>query len=126
MVLPPLSDIKFTNDWTDDSKDYVISVMHTGTQIELASTKPMFDHRSIFEVHLFIRKISEDEPEEVGDIEKEVERILIENPTILLNTEGVSLVHILDFRKVEDQDSGNTRWHYVFDVEMIYRKFVVS
>lgn len=126
MVLPALSDIKFTNDWTDDSKDYIISVTHMGTQIELASTRPMFDHRSIFEVNLFIRKISEDEPEEVGDIEKEVERILVENPTILLNTEGVSLVHILDFRKVEDEDSGSTRWHYVFDVEMIYRKFVVS
>src|SRR5574339_552186 len=105
--------MKVVNDWNDESKDYIIGVIHKKTDIDFASTQPIFDFRSEYEIHIFVKTISEGEPEEVGEMEKEVERILIENPSALLDTQGVSLVHILDYRQVIDESSSSTNWHYV-------------
>ena len=125
MPLPPLEDIKFTNDWPDDSADYIISVIPLQSFTEFASNSLIFDEDTLFEVHIFVRKISEEEPEEIGLIEKEIERIIQQNPTVLLG-EGINLVQILDFREESSKDSSVNRWHYIFDVECVYRKFVIT
>lgn len=125
MPLPPLSDIKFTNDWPDDSADFIISVIPLQSLTEFASNSLIFDDNSIFEVHIFVRRISEEEPEEIGLIEKEIERIIQQNPTALVG-EGVALVQILDFREEGEKDSSVNRWHFIMDLEAVYRRFVVQ
>ena len=124
MPLPPLSNIKFTNDWPDDSADFIIAVVPLQSTTEFASSSLIFDDDTVFEIHIYVRRISEEEPEEIGLIEKEIERIIQENPTALLG-EGINLVQIIDFREEASKDSSTNRWHFIMDIEAIYRRFVL-
>src|SRR5688572_21261214 len=124
MPLPPLNEIRFSDDNIDHGAEYQINIIPFETTIEFASTTANFDESKILEIHIYVKSLSEDEPEEVGEIQKEIERILIENPSALVG-EGISLVQILDFRQMFDGDNAKTMWHFVFDVQLFYRKFLI-
>src|SRR5687767_3178092 len=123
MVLPDLGDVKFSEDWPDGSSDFQISIIPFETDIQLGATKLLFDESKLVEIHIYVRALSEDEPDEVGDIQKELERILTENPRALIGS-GISLIQPLSFRQIFDSDNTKTMWHYCYDVQMYYRKFV--
>ena len=124
MPLPPLDEIRFSDDNIDNGAEYQINIIPFETTIEFASTTANFDESKILEIHIYVKSLSEDEPDEVGEIQKEIERILIENPSALVG-EGISLVQILDFRQMFDSDSAKTTFHYIFDVQLFYRKFLI-
>lgn len=124
MPPPALSEIKWMNDWPDNSADYIISVVPFETNIELASTSLIFDESKLLELHIYVRSLSEDEPSEIGEIQKELERIFTENPTALKD-QGIALIQALDFRQIFDSDNTKTLWHFVYDVQLFYRKFVI-
>lgn len=124
MPLPPLDEIRFSDDNVDNGAEYQINIIPFETTIEFASTTANLDESKILEIHIYVKSLSEDEPEEVGELQKEIERILLENPSALVG-EGISLVQILDFRQMFDGDNTKTMWHYVFDVQLFYRKFLI-
>lgn len=124
MPLPPLDEIRFSDDNIDNGAEYQINIIPFETTIEFASTTANLDESKILEIHIYVKSLSEDEPEEVGEIQKEIERILLENPSALVG-EGISLVQILDFRQMFDGDSAKTMWHFIFDVQLFYRKFLI-
>ena len=123
MVLPTLDQIKFFNEWHDESSDYQISVISFETDVELASTSLILDNSKIIELHIIVRSLSEEEPPEVGDIQKEIERIITQNP-IGLKDQGIALIQILDYRQIFEGDNTSTIWHFVFDIQLFYRQFI--
>lgn len=127
---PPIDDenefnnVHFNTDWYDNAHDYVVSVL-INTDVTGAAVlgAKAWDHALFFEVHTFCRELSEYYPAKMGNINKEISRILYSNVTGFQDA-GISLIIPSSFRRVDEEENTSTVWHSMMTVQAVFMKFV--
>jgi hypothetical protein len=122
---PAASEITFGTDWWSDYGDYQIHCKHlvtlTGPQNNGWS---MRQYLSTINIHVFVRKNSEDKPTQLGVISREIERILAMNPTTV--GAGISNIKLVRAEDVPDNEPSRQVWHRIMQAELQYWKVRTS
>lgn len=128
---PPVNDlnefknINFNHDWNDNAHDINVSVILNTDVMGFASLgATSWDHGMFIEIHIFVRELSEDYPDVMGNIEKEISRILYSNIRGFKG-HGISLVLPNSFRRIDEEDNTSTVWHSMMSLQIVFMKFIV-
>lgn len=128
---PPVDDpnefknVHFNTDWYDNAHDYVISVLLNADIMGAAALgNKAWDHSLFIEIHTFCRELSEQYPETMTNLNKEVSRI-ISTSVGGFPAFGISLIVPINFKRIDEEDNTSTIFHSMMTIQVILTKFVI-
>lgn len=117
------SDIKFGQDWYDGQGDYQIHVTDVRYDIAPASNDwKRFHYHAFVDIHIFVRRVSEDQPSQFYNLIREVNRIIGQN---VQGVTGVSFMRWAPaggLTQVPEPDHQKSVWHARGTVELYWHQ----
>lgn len=117
------ADIVFGTDWWNGYKDYHIHFRDSRYTTEPATNDwKRFNVHAFCDIHVFVRRVTEDRPSQLFNISREIRRIIGQN---VQGITGISYVRWApggDLVDVTNQTNDTTTWHLRGTIELFYQQ----
>lgn len=126
-----VSHILFSTGWYDKSRPYQIHFRHPPLAPSVSTvtigSHPMFRYDDLVQIHVFVTALKANtEPAALGQIHRELERIVGSDTTGLESTQGFCYIKFTrPMNTLPNEDSQTSTWHSTGQVGMVYHKVYV-
>ncbi len=125
------SHIKFSTGWYDSQVPYQIHFRHPPLAPNVSTitlgSHPLFRYDDRVDIHVFVAALrANTEPAALGQMNREIERIVGSDTTGLESTQGFCFIKFTrPMNTLPQEDSQASTWHSIGQVGMVYHKVFV-